>query len=85
MLVFINGELFIVEDQELENGKLFTVEYQDQEMQEKLGLDSPEEQYEDNEAFINHYVDLLMENAGCHKCTRDVLINFMEEIIYKMN
>jgi len=48
-------------------------------------LDSPEEQYEENEAFLDHYVELLMENAKCKNCTRDILMNFMDEIIYKMN
>ena len=74
MLVMINGELYVMDEQDIKAL---------QELQEKL--DSPEEQYEHNEAFINHYVRLLMENAGCKKCTRDILMNFMEEIIYKMS
>lgn len=74
MLVMINGELYVMDEQDIKAL---------QELQEKLG--SPEEQYEHNEAFINHYVKLLMENAGCNKCTRDILMNFMEEIIYKMS
>jgi hypothetical protein len=51
----------------------------------ELELDSPEEQCGNDEAFINHYVELLMENAKCKNCTRDILMNFMDEIIYKMN
>ena len=53
--------------------------------EQKLELNYPKEQYENDEALIDHYTKLLMENAGCNNCTKAILLNFMDEIIDRMN